>query len=116
MAADARSIIEDLYAALGARAFDRVAALYADDAELVRYDGAAHGPTEIAEFYERYISNHGTYALRELVQFRAVDDVILWDALVDTDAGILMTYDVVVTDGQGKIARHVPTVRGYWGQ
>ena len=41
---------------------------------------------------------------------------MIWDALVSTDEGMLMTYDVVILDDEGRITRHVPTIRGYWGR
>ena len=43
-------------------------------------------------------------------------DVVLWDAMVTTDAGKLLTYDVAIVDDEGAIVRHVPTIRGYWGK
>ncbi len=111
----ARALVERLLGALGEGDLDTVGALYAYDAELVRYDGAAKGPLNIQGFYGRYLANHGRYDLEKIVEFRAVDDVVIWDALIDTDAGKLMTYDVVILDGAGRIARHVPAIRGYWG-
>ncbi len=115
MSNDARATVEKLLAALAEGDLDTVAALYAHDAELVRYDGAAKGPAEIQAFYERYLANHGRYDLEQIVDFRAVDDVVIWDALVDTDAGQLMSYDVAILDDTGRIARHVPAIRGYFG-
>ncbi len=116
MVAHGRTHVEELYAALAASAFERAAELYADDGELVRYDGAARGRPQIREFFERSTANHGSYRLREISQFRAIDDVVLWDALVDTDHGILMTSDVAIVDADGNFARHIPAIRGYWGQ
>lgn len=113
---DERKIVERLHAGLDAGDLDAVAGLYADDAELVRYDGAARGPAEIRDFYERYLANHGTYTLDRIVEFRAVDDVVIWDALVLTDEGVMMTYDVMILDDDDRIERHVPAIRGYWGR
>lgn len=110
-----REIVDRLHAGLETGDLDAVAALYAPDAELVRYDGAARGPEEVRAFYERYLANHGTYALDRIVEFRAVDDVVLWDAMVLTDEGVIMTYDVMILDDDDLIERHVPTIRGYWG-
>lgn len=113
---DARAMVEQLYGVLGTGVLEELAGVYAPDAELVRYDGAARGRDEIQEFYGRYLSNHGSYLLRDITQFRAFDDVVLWDAVVETDAGSLMTSDVAIVANDGRIARHVPAIRGYWGQ
>ncbi len=115
MTDDARGKVETLLAALAEGDLDTVGSLYADDAEVVRYDGAARGPAEIRTFYGRYLDNHGRYDLEQIVDFRAVDDVVIWDALIDTEEGKLMTYDVAILDDAGRIARHVPAIRGYWG-
>lgn len=111
-----RAIVDELHRALAARDLDAVRALYAEAAELVRYDGAANGRDQIGSFYGRYLDNHGAYDLRSIDQFRSEDDVVLWDASVDTDEGVLLTFDVAIVDDAGLIVRHVPTVRGYWGQ
>ena len=116
MTIDARAIVDGLHAALGARDLDAALDLYGEDAEIVRYDGSAKGADEIRGFYGRYVENHGRYDLDRIVDFRHVDDVVLWDALVNTNAGVLETYDVVILDDAGKISRHVPGIRGYWGQ
>jgi len=115
MSHDARTTVEELLAALAVGDLDTVGSLYADDAELVRYDGAARGRSEIQAFYTGYLANHGRYELDRIVDFRAVDDVVLWDALVTTDEGKLMSYDVAILDDAGLILRHVPAIRGYWG-
>lgn len=115
MSNDARATVERLLGALAAGELDTVGALYADDAELVRYDGAARGSAEIQAFYGRYLANHGRYELEKIVEFRAVDDVVIWDALVLTDEGVMMTYDVMILDDDDLIERHVPAIRGYWG-
>ena len=115
MSEGARELIERLHAGLEGRDLATVVSLYSADAELVRYDGAARGPEEIGAFYGRYLDNHGTYILDQIVEFRSIDDVVLWDAMVNTDEGVLMTYDVAILDDDGLIVRHVPTMRGYWG-
>ena len=116
MTNSARATVEKLFAALADRDLEAVGSVYGDDAELVRYDGVAKGRDEIQAFYGRYLTNHKGYELDQIVDFRAVDDVALWDAMVKTDAGILMTYHVAIVDNENRLVRHVPTVRGYWGQ
>lgn len=115
MAGDARSVVGNLFEALAARDLDAIVALYAPDADVVRYEGAAAGADEIRTFYSRYLDNHGQYALDQIVQFANVDDVVIWDAMVSTDHGKLLTYDVAILDDAGAIVRHIPTIRGYWG-
>ena len=115
MAEGARDLVERLYAALHGRDLDAVRSLYASEGELVRYDGVARGAEDIAGFYGRYLDNHGSYELDQIVEFRAIDDVVIWDALVRTDEGVLMTYDVAILDDSGRFVRHVPAIRGYWG-
>lgn len=115
METNARGLVEALYDALAGAQLSAIASLYAADAELVRYDGAAKGPDEIGAFFGRYLATHGQYKLDRIVDFRSVDDVILWDAMVETNVGLLMTYDVVILNKDGQILRHVPATRGYWG-
>jgi hypothetical protein len=116
MATDTRGLVEELHEALATAEVSAIASLYAADAELVRYDGAAKGPDEIGAFFGRYLATHGQYKLDRIVDFRSVDDVILWDAMVETNAGLLLTYDVIILNDDGKILRHVPATRGYWGR
>ena len=40
----------------------------------------------------------------------------MWDALLDSELGLLQTVDVVILDDDGLIWRHIPGFRGYWGQ
>lgn len=107
----------ETYAKLVAR--EDVAALgelYAPDAEVVRYDGAARGRAEIPAFLISRAAALGGYELMSIEQFQETDDVILWEATVETTQGILETSDVMVIDENGLIRRHFPGIRGYWGQ
>ena len=116
MADTARALVERLHSALERRDLDVVGALYAPAGEVIGYDGVARGPQEITEFYGRYLDNHGRYELDRIVEFRAIDDMVLWDSMVLTDEGVLMTYDVAILDDAGLIVRHIPAIRGYWGR
>jgi hypothetical protein len=40
---------------------------------------------------------------------------MMWDAMVDTDGGVLQTVDLMILDASGRITRHVPGFRGFWG-
>jgi hypothetical protein len=110
----AQRLIERCYEYLAAADVERLALMYADDAEIVRYDGVTYAP-EVPEYYRRLLSAHGFYRLREIVQIRRHDDVVMWDALVDTEAGVLQTVDVVILDDEDRVYRHIPGIRGYWG-
>jgi hypothetical protein len=39
----------------------------------------------------------------------------MWDATVQTRAGLLQTTQIMYLDADGKIVHHVPGIRGYWG-
>lgn len=108
-------LVEDYYRLLGAGDIAGLAALYGTDAEIVRYDGVARTPEEIAGFFKLYLVKHGGLSLRSVDQLTHAGDVLMWDALVDTDNGVLQTVDVVVLGSDGTISRHIPGVRGYWG-
>ena len=112
---DARAMLDGLYEALASADLDAIVALYAPDAVIVRHDGAVQGHDAIRGFWDRYLANHRPYELDQIVAFRHEHDVVLWDAIVTTDAGKLLTYHVVVLGGDGTIQRHVPLIRGYWG-
>ena len=111
-----RDFVDRFYTLLAAGDIDAVVGLYADDGEIIRYDGVADTPEEIAEYLRGYLARHPGFTLRSVDQLREEDDVLMWDALVDTDNGILQTVHVVVFADDGTIHRHIPGIRGYWGQ
>lgn len=90
-------------------------ALYEPDAEIVRYDGVAETPEAIEGFYQQHLAAHPGYALESVDQVRQADDVIMWDALVNTANGVLQSVHVIVLGESGLIRRHIPGMRGYWG-
>lgn len=108
--------VERFYELLGAGDVEGVVGLYADDGEIVRYDGVADDPGAIGDYYRRFLERHAGVGLRQIVQLREVDDVVMWDALVDTDNGVLQTVHVIMLDENGRIRRHIPGLRGYWGK
>ena len=113
---EGRGLIDRYYERLAARDLPGLVALYADGAEIVRYDGVASTPEEIGAYLQGFLDRHTGARLRSIDQMREADDVVMWDALVDTDRGILQTVHVVVMDDDGLIRRHIPGIRGYWGQ
>lgn len=115
MAADTPALVEDYYRLLGGGDIAALTGLYAADAEVVRYDGVATSVDEISTFFTLFLAKHSGISLRSVEQITQAADVLMWDALVDTDNGILQTVDVMVLDSDGAIRRHIPGVRGYWG-
>lgn len=111
-----RDLVDTYYARLAEGDVAGLVAMYGDGAEIVRYDGVAGTPQAIGDYFTGFLDRHRAAHLRSIDQWREADDVIMWDALVDTEAGILQTVHVVVVDDDGLIRRHIPGVRGYWGQ
>jgi hypothetical protein len=115
VSADIPALVNEYYRLLGAGDIGGLVGLYGTDAEIVRYDGVARTPDEIASFFRLVLAKYPGFSLRSVDQLTDTDDVLMWDALVDTEAGVLQTVDVVVLDDAGSIRRHIPGVRGYWG-
>ncbi len=93
---------------------DDVLALYADDAEIIRYEGVARGAA-IRPFVEELTASRRDGRLMSIDRLAAGPDTIAWDATIETEHGPLQTSDVFVLSESGTIRRHVPTLRGYWG-
>lgn len=111
----ATRLIHRLYELLGEGDVERASMLYAPDAEIIRYDGVATSLAEIKAFWSRVLDAFPGAKLHSLDRVRAADDVIMWDALIDTHVGVLQTVDVVIVDDEGRISRHIPGIRGFWG-
>jgi hypothetical protein len=109
------NLIDRFYELLEAGRADALAMLYAPNGEIVRYDRVARTPAEIEAYYEQLLADHPGMRLQQVDRIRHADDVMLWDAVLETDAGMLQTIDVVVLDGDGRIHRHIPGLRGFWG-
>ena len=109
-------LINRLTAALADRDIEGAVALYAPDAELVRYEGVARGTDEIRAFLVGFLTTYEQFSLVSLDNVVRTDDTIVWASSNDTGAGILQTTNVVVLDAEGRIVRHVPLMRGYWGR
>lgn len=111
----AETIIERYYELLSRHDVDAVLSMYTDDAEIVRYDGVFATAAERREYFEQHLARHPGLRLRQIDQVRQADDVLMWDALVDTDNGIMQVVHVVILDPDGRFHRHIPGMRGYWG-
>lgn len=111
----ARLFADRYYALIAAGDVRRLAMLYADGGEIVRYNGVADTPEAIADYYRTKLDEYPGLKLRQIDQIRRSDDVLMWDALVDSDAGVLQTVEVMILDDDGRIRRHIPGFRGFWG-
>ncbi len=111
----ARLLVDRYYELLAAGDIEGLGMLYTEGAEIVRYDGVAATPGEIRAYFRDYVGKHPGLTLRLVDQLRRADDVLLWDALVDTEHGVMQTVEVMILDDDGRIRRHIPGFRGYWG-
>lgn len=110
------AIIERFYELIETGDVDRLVMLYAANGEIIRYDGVAASSDEIRGYYRDYLARHPGSTLRQIDKIQSAGDVLMWDALVDSDAGLRQTIDVVILDDDGLIRRHIPGFRGYWGR
>jgi SnoaL-like domain len=94
---------------------DAIVDMYADDARVVSYSDIARGHDQIRDLYRTSLAFHGTYEVVSIDQLRDADDLVMWDATVQTRAGLLLTTQIMLLDPSGKILHHVPGIRGYWG-
>jgi hypothetical protein len=109
-------LIDRYYATLAAGNVEALAEFYSSDALVIRFDGTSTGMAEILEFFSKMYAEHGQYELHSLDQVTESGDVLMWDALVTTSKGIVQVTEVLVLDDDGKIRRHIPGFRGYWGK
>ena len=112
----ARRFVDRYYDLIATGDVQRLAMLYADGAEIIRYDGVASHTRRDRRLLPL---DDGTPPRREAAPGRpaaAGQDVLMWDALLDSDEGVLQTVDVMVLDDDGRITRHIPGFRGYWGR
>ena len=116
MTAQADELIKRFYETLGGGDLDGVVDLYGADALVIRFNATSTGPSEIRQFHAGELAKHNRYELFKLDQLTESGDVLMWDALVTTSNGIIETTEVLVLDDDGKIRRHIPGFRGYWGK
>ena len=111
----ARELIDRFYDAMASGDPVGLAELYAADALMIRFDGTSEGVEAIVTFLSNVGRRHRSYVLESIEQVTQAGDVVLWDAMVKTADGTLQTTDVVIINASGKVTRHIPGVRGYWG-
>lgn len=113
---DASQVVNQYLSALGDRDVDLALSCYADDALIVSFEGVAEGTDQIRSFLAGFLAAYDRYDVVSIDQLRAVHDLIVWDATMETGAGLQQVTNVVTLDEGGLIVRHVPSVRGYWGK
>lgn len=111
----ARELVERLIELRGGD-HGELADMYASDAVVARQHGVARGPAEIKLFFDGYHAAHGRFDLVSLDSVTSVEDLILFEAVVETELGTLQIADVLVLDDTGSIRRHIIGQRGYWGK
>ena len=111
-----QELIDRYYATMAAGDVEALAELYSSDALVIRFDGTSTGIVEILEFLSKLHAEYGQYESHSLDQVTESGDVLMWDALVTTSNGVLQVTEVLVLDDDGKIRRHIPGFRGYWGK
>jgi hypothetical protein len=89
--------------------------MYAEDAETVMYHRVAVGRSQIRDLLTASLASHGLYRVISVDQFQDTGDIVMWDATVERDEGILETTHIVLLNEDRQIRRHIPRIRGYWG-
>jgi uncharacterized protein (TIGR02246 family) len=111
-----QELIDRYYTTMASGDIEALAELYSPDALVIRFDGTSRGMDEILEFFSKMHADYVQYELHSLDQVTESGDVLMWDALVTTSKGIVQSTEVLVLDDDGKIRRHIPGFRGYWGR
>jgi ketosteroid isomerase-like protein len=114
--ADLPQVVDQYLKALADRDVDRALGFYADHAVIVSFEGVAEGAEQIRSFLAGFIGAYDRYDLVSIDQLRAAHDLIVWEATMETGAGLMQVTNVVTLDDDGLILRHVRSVRGYWGK
>jgi len=116
MADASHPVVERYLKALGDRDIDLALSFYTDQAVIISFDGVAEGGDQIRSFLAGFLAAYDRYDVVSIDQLRAAHDLIVWEATMETGAGLLQVTNVVTLDKDGRINRHVPSVRGYWGK
>ncbi len=92
-------------AALTSGDADATAALYADGADLVSFDGVASGREAIAARYTQFFEYHGDISSVEILHRQDADDALFVLFAVESERGRFELVNVYLADGD-RIARH----------
>lgn len=115
MATLTHQVVDRFYRLMANEDFDALVETYDPDAQIIRFDGTAHGSEEIRSFLAASRERHAPYQVSSIDQLTESGGILMWDAVVETDNGLLLTTEVLVLD-EAKIMRHIPGIRGYWGR
>ena len=110
-----RDLVDHMNHLMSTGDVDALCDLYSPDAEMVLYYRVASGKEEIRSLLAASLSAHGIYEVVSVDQFQDTGDIVMWDATVERDLGILEATHILVLDEDGLIHRHIPRIRGYWG-
>jgi hypothetical protein len=111
-----QELVEHILKLRSERRVGELVDLYSPDAMIARHEGSARGHDEIRSFLAGFLTAQGKFDVVSIDALSECDDVILWDATIETTPGPLQITEVVVLDERGLIRRHVPGLRGYWGR
>jgi phosphopantothenate synthetase len=115
MPSSGREMVDRLHELMSRGDVDALSDMYAADAEVVLYHRVAVGHQEIRELLANSLASHGLYRVISVDQSQDTEDIVMWDATVERQEGILETTHIVILDERGLIRRHIPRIRGYWG-
>jgi hypothetical protein len=115
MDGNGRSLAEQFGRVMAGGEIDSIVDMYASEARVISYSGIAEGHEQIRDLYRASLGFHSTYEVLTIDQFCDAVDLVMWDATVQTRAGLLQTTQIMYLDADGKIVHHVPGIRGYWG-
>ena len=115
MAILGRQLVDRMHELMSNGDLDGLVDLYAEDAEVVLYHRVAVGRNQIRRLLTTSLASHGFYRVISVDQFQDTGDIVMWDATVEREEGILETTHIVMLDVNGRIRRHIPRIRGYWG-
>jgi hypothetical protein len=111
-----QELVEALITRRVATQLDELVELYAPNAIIASHGGTAQGTAEIRSFLAGFVAAHGRFDLLSIDALTAVGDVVLFDASVETVAGVLQIAEEVIVDPEGAVSHHLLGLRGYWGR
>jgi hypothetical protein len=89
--------------------------MYAADAETVMYHRVAVGRDQIRDLLASSLASHGLYRVISVDQFQDTGDIVMWDATVEREEGILETTHIVILNDDGLFRRRIPRICWHWG-
>ncbi len=109
-------LVEALITGRVASRLEQLVALYDSNAIIASHGGTAQGTGEIRSFLAGFVAAHGRFDLISIDALTAVGEVVLFDASVETAAGVLQIAEEVIVGPDGAVTHHMLGLRGYWGR